>query len=294
MSSAKLKYVKLDTDFFGKAKQKALLVDHGPEAVLYLLRIYALLAATTTGKITVSAALGCAFDVGVTKARAAELLPVFTTPDERNPEEGTLLQMQDGVVFLDRIIEDKEEVSTKREKDAERQRQKRDKEATPERQESESESDISATPYNYIYSSSSNSSSSSEGGAGETKPPEPPPDPTPDPFLELAESKLDAPNDQPWTKTNSFINAGRRPLKAFPNLFFTTHELADVFRDYVESEIPERYRRKAFEVARDQVTTHRARGQPDTSHAGMLRGWIKNQILNEWLAEERVKKVRVA
>lgn len=299
MSNAKLKYVKLDCDFFGKAKQKALLVDHGAEAVLYLLRIYALLAATTTGKITVSAALGCAFDVGVPKDKATELLAVFTTPSEDNPEEGSLLQLKDGVVFLDRIIEDKEEVASKRERDAERQRQKRDTSATPERQKDEKESDISATPYNYSYSSSCSSNSEEEtvtphpaDSPVEPKPPEP--ESQPDPYAELALEHLEAPADQPWTRTNQFINVGRRPMKKFPNLFFTPEEFAMVCRDYLESGIPERLRLKAFGMASTQVSTHKSRGQPPTGHASMLVGWIKTQILAEWTAEERLKKVRAA
>jgi len=324
-SNTKLKYVKLDCDFFGKAKQKALLVDHGAEAILYLLRIYALLAATSTGKITISAALGCAFDIGVGREQAKALLTIFTTPDSRNPEEGTLLELRDEVVFLSRIIEDQTEVSTKRERDAERLRQVRDKDATSVRQTERKRGENIATPYNYNYSSSL-SSNSGKGGPGENqtaaaspnaadaapnskgpaakadRPAEanraergaskPEPETDDERWLRVAQTYLDEPNGQDWTRTNAHMNSGKRPLKKFPKLFFTGTELSRVLRDFRESQIPDRLIRKGFELLESQVTTQKDRGMPDNSHAVSLQGWIKGALLKELDQEERLKRTR--
>jgi hypothetical protein len=182
MSNTKLGYVKLRVGFFNGAKQKAILIDHGHDALVYLLRIYALLAETSCGKLTTSAALGCAGDVFVPLDRARRLLEIFTTPDPRNPDQGTLLEKADDVVFLPGVIEDQTAVAAKRDADAKRKeefrkRQQADKEAKEkaerERVAAESQksreavrSDAAATPY--TSSSNSSFSSNSEGGAGET------------------------------------------------------------------------------------------------------------------------------
>lgn len=117
--------------------------------------------------------------------------------------------------------------------------------------------------------------------------------PEDDPFLAEARKKLEEPDGtKPWERSTVFINTGRRPLKSYPDLWFTPVELAEVVKKYDESGIPIVRFKEALTVAQGRVTTMKAKGEsPERiSAVNWLLGFIRNDMLELINKETRLKK----
>lgn len=101
------------------------------------------------------------------------------------------------------------------------------------------------TPSSSSSSSISSSSSDLKREEGSAHAPPPPIDE----FESWAEEELCKPDGtQPWERTNQFMNCGRRPMKSYPNLFFTRDDLAEIFRQWSVSKIPKGRFRDGFQM----------------------------------------------
>lgn len=110
------------------------------------------------------------------------------------------------------------------------------------------------------------------------------------PFLEMAEGKLEVPNGQEWVNSSLHANTGKRPMKDYPELWLTPHELADVIKNYDEAKIPGAKWRTAFYKAQSALK------QPDGGTKKManvynwLIGWIKKEIMDDVRSEAYMQK----
>lgn len=53
------------------------------------------------------------------------------------------------------------------------------------------------------------------------------------------------PNGQEWTRTNAYINCGRRPLKKYPRMFLTRNELRTVL-EQAKAKLPPTHWKDVF------------------------------------------------
>lgn len=119
--------------------------------------------------------------------------------------------------------------------------------------------------------------------------PAPPDDPTEhlDPktreFLPMAERALRPADAAEVMIRNGFINCGRRPIRKYPDLWITPHDLADAWRQCIDAGVPKDRIDVVFAKAAAHSETKIARGQdPSTFNA---HGWIIGFGLTEGLKQ---------
>lgn len=122
-------------------------------------------------------------------------------------------------------------------------------------------------------------------------PPERPPDDA-DEYLKLAYEKLEPPQSQPWTQKPWFVNAGRRPMKDYPNLHWTPFGLATVLRDWVESGIPGERFQHGFLLAEAKARAAVERGRPPPDAESWCLSFIKSELMQNVTQELRMNTAK--
>lgn len=120
-------------------------------------------------------------------------------------------------------------------------------------------------------------------------------EPPKDDLMIIAESWLSKPNGtEPWEKTNSYMLAGRRPLREFPELFFQPHELRSIFKQFKDSGLNSEQFRIGLQMGQAELTSRKAAGkpiQPDRIPNWFL-GWIPEKLLDLQIKKERLSKAK--
>ena len=295
-----LSHLLLDVDFLHKPKIKALRYRYGHIAALGLIEIYCLLSRATEAVIERDVALSVCSDLGITDGEA--FLDYCT-------EREILEVNQNGEISNDRVRADQAACARKLSQSRDRQRRKRgaigeysDQSGNSELTTAESELELTKDPpVTHV----------SRGGHAEKQR-----DPVnvhvnvnvldldleekdtsaaADEWLEIANEKLEDPTGSPeWTRAPAYMSAGRRPMRDYPDVWLTPHELATVCRDYEGSNIPGKMFRVAFERAQTQANTLKATNR-DPSRAGAcgwLLGFIKQAVLDNLIKETRLQTAK--
>lgn len=106
--------------------------------------------------------------------------------------------------------------------------------------------------------------------------------------LNAAMEALEAPSGQEWTKSPVFIGTGRRPMKKYPSIFITPHELAQVFQLY-ESEGVFPKLRRSMQLVESRIKTRKTHDPPVNAHAWLM-GWAFTDAVS---AENETTKLKV-
>lgn len=102
-------------------------------------------------------------------------------------------------------------------------------------------------------------------------------------FLPMAEKALRPADAAEVMIRNGFINCGRRPIRKYPDLWITPHDLADAWRQCIDAGVPKDRIDVVFAKAAAHSETKIARGQdPSTFNA---HGWIIGFGLTEGLKQ---------
>lgn len=122
-----------------------------------------------------------------------------------------------------------------------------------------------------------------------SRPPEPPKDL--DPIEAAAESMLEEPVDQPWTRSNEYINAGWRPMRKFPGIMISMPDLAETLRQITAAKVPKNRAREIFAVVEAALKDPNAYGQKRLPRNPMvwLTGWALKQKLEQLKTELQIE-----
>ena len=117
---------------------------------------------------------------------------------------------------------------------------------------------------------------------------EPPPEAPADPLLADAEKRLEPPNGQPWTSTNQWIGAGRRPMRKFPLIFLTPHELVQALQQ-IRKSIPPDDVAGVFESCEARLRNKSPQQRDSTSAYNWLTGWCLEEAIDKATKRQRGK-----
>ena len=112
-----------------------------------------------------------------------------------------------------------------------------------------------------------------------------------DPYLVRALRHLEQPADQPWTKDNRFVMAGRWQMINYPNIMIAPTELAYVIQ-ILEQSLPDRtYWKRVFELVESTLKTYAIAGKSirTVNAQGWLIGWALDQTLEVSIKDQRLK-----
>lgn len=102
----------------------------------------------------------------------------------------------------------------------------------------------------------------------------------------------DKPSHPAWLNDNRFVNAGRRPMRRFPLLWFTPGELAWVLSEWLKDGIPEDDFEGGFREAESKIRTIMGSGRAvewkDTS------AWLGSGFIRENLVKAATNRARLA
>lgn len=131
--------------------------------------------------------------------------------------------------------------------------------------------------------------------------PTPTPTPTPqnlkkeewpetDQFDKAALDLLEAPTgSEPWETSNQFMNCGRRPMKKYPNLYFSPTDLAEVFRIWTKAGIPQDRFRDGFQMLKAEMDN---KPKSEAKAYVWAIGFIKTNLVASLNEEVKLEKNR--
>jgi len=104
---------------------------------------------------------------------------------------------------------------------------------------------------------------------------------TSDQFDTMAEIRLESPGEQPWTKANAFILGGRRPMKKYPGIQITKPDLAEVFRSWTRSSIPQDRWKEILMAVESKLRSYQEQGRPTdaVNPFNWLIGWARADMV---------------
>ena len=109
-----------------------------------------------------------------------------------------------------------------------------------------------------------------------------------DPLLADAEARLESPNGQPWTQSNAWICAGRRPLKKFPLIFLTPQELARAIVE-IRKSVPPDDVAAVFHACEAHLRGKSQQQRDSISHFNTLVNWCLNEVIDKATKRQRGK-----
>lgn len=109
-----------------------------------------------------------------------------------------------------------------------------------------------------------------------------------DPLLADAEARLQAPGGQPWTQSNAWICAGRRPLKRFPLIFLTPQELIQALQQ-IRKSIPPDDVAGVFESCEARLRNKSPQQRDQVSAYNWLTGWCLEEAIDKATKRQRGK-----
>ena len=114
-----------------------------------------------------------------------------------------------------------------------------------------------------------------------------------DPLLADAEARLEAPNGQPWTQSNAWICAGRRPLKKFPLIFLTPQELIQALQQ-IRKSVPPDDVVAVFQSCEAHLRGKSQQQRDSISHFNTLVNWCLGEVIDKATKRQRGKNSGVA
>jgi hypothetical protein len=270
---AQLSHVLLDCDFYDKPKIKALFHKFGNDGVSFLIRILMAMSRATDGCVGED----CISQLGhELKIHDCNALHIYFL-------ENGLLERSGKVFTNSRVLEDQAKLAKRRSQTKQRvdEFRVREKEAASNALQQR----YPDTDTEYIYNNISNKDKQGDNKGGSETQFEAPTDE----FEAKALEKLEIPGDQPWTRETSWVTAGRRPMRRFKEIYLSTQELADVFKQWTRAQIPEHKFAEGFKKARARLTAPNARAGPVAVYSWLI-GWVKQELLDEVLKEAKLER----
>lgn len=115
-----------------------------------------------------------------------------------------------------------------------------------------------------------------------------------DPMLAEALALLRSPEDEPdadWTRSPAYMNAGRRPMIKYPDLWATPHELAHALR-LINAKLPISHVREVFALVNSRLTQMRVDGKRTDriNAAAWLSSWALTEVLQQYNNELKARR----
>lgn len=266
---AQLDHLLLDVDFFHKPTIVGFRRKFGYAAVAWLIETYCQMSRATDAIVTEDVLLATAEDMRL--ENGAEIVAYCL-------DFGLITQVDDFYTNY-RVIADQEKLAKRRESDRNRKGFRADSMRKC--------AGIPAVPVTDTDTGSEDLDLKNNGQPTERI--EIPPDATDAQREQLnaAIEALEAPSGQEWTKSPVFIGTGRRPMKKYPSIFITPHELAQVFQLY-ESEGVFGKLRRSLQLVESRIKTRKTHDPPVNAHAWLM-GWAFTDAVS---AENETTKLK--
>lgn len=113
--------------------------------------------------------------------------------------------------------------------------------------------------------------------------PQPPPDGTDPEVWSVTESALEPDSAPALQRDSRFVNAGRKPMKKYPDIWLTRHELADWMMIYLRLGVQKNQLDIGFKKTQAKILTYRQEGKRVQSVSAY--NWGTGFILQEVLSE---------
>lgn len=279
---AQLSHVLLDVDFFDNPKIEALEYRFGPLASLWLIRCYCKMSRGSHAVVPQDTIYACAKRIGVDEDQANAWI-------EYCLKYGLIIEKLNGYSNT-RVIEDQQKLGLRRIRETERKKLSRGRPQVVTRlsrgtDAGQTRDPVTDTDTEYIDRSISDDHNTTvdrgESEGGEL-----------DEDLALAGRKLETPKSQEWTRRNPYMLAGRQPMRDYPLISISKHELASVIRDWKQRGIPPPKWRKAFLACEARLRTYLANGK-SLDHVAVvtwLLGFQGSQLVDETTQDERLAR----
>lgn len=271
-----LDYIRLDTDFFDKPKIKALLYKFGHEGLIFFIKILCQVGRSTDCKLNEEQCAALAFESQMPTEKTEEF---FSYCLERGLLDGTRTELSNS-----RVRDDVAALEHKRSKARQRQQRYRavSEEERGEQQEKHRETPIVPSVAGPKIELQPVDVAKEDQSSFDTS----------DPHLQTALTKLETPEGQDWTLDSRFVNASRRPLKKFPLIWLTPHELADILKRLEQSQIPKNKYKDLFLKAEARLKTQKTVGRNGVfvSAYNWLAGFLMDEVIEQTIKEKRLEK----
>lgn len=281
-----LNHLLLDFNFPDKDKTIQLLDLHGPTGCWCFTCILCAMTNATDGAISKVSALRICMRQGVDKSKAQEIIS-FLISKQMLHESGELISNT-------RIIEDQEAFAEKRDKWKDRQQRHRQISGSCHADVTQmSHTKVGVTPDNDTDNDTDNEDLK-RNCLLPLPPTNIPTDPEPNDEADtLALEKLESPEGKQWVNSSQYMNAGRRPMRDYPEIWLSPVELADVIREWQNSNIPPEKWRKGFKSVQARLRTHAVNGKPPerVSVYNWLTGFGRNDLIEETIKDKRLERV---
>lgn len=286
MSKTRLPAILLNHDFFTKGRTRKWIKEHGAEAVIVLQIVWIASSQEKNCLLKREEVFELPYPVSVEKSRIVEILDSAVSVG--------LLEANPDFYYNSQILNDSKSFEKKRKnyKEGYKKRKRIHDESTLNPLRIERESSLNYidtdTEYETEYELKKEVSPEVSETVEVTAP-----EGTPEWYRQVAESELEIPAGQLWTKTNAFINSGRRQLRRYPSLMLSVVELAQVIELYHGQGIPLHLRQIAFQRAEAGLKTKRQNGErvDNLNPLNWLMGFLYTEALQAWKGEGQVKKV---
>lgn len=273
-----LDHVLLDVDFLDKPKIVALMTRYGHVSALFLIQVMATLSKATNAEMDVYAAYGlaCKFSISIEDAKAIVAHCV---------KEG-ILNLQNEILSNTRVTADQEKLAAARKRKADNQKAYRERvNSNPGDGHvtiTEMVTPVTATVTDTVTDTEQYKeivSRSDVHSESETPP-------------NLDDANRDlwglsmrcfAPivGNEPFLKTNAYIQNARRPLKVWPRLWLSQRQVFEIMQEYDSRGLEKSEWERCFNRAQADVGTAMDKGQkPETSKCYQ---WLIGYILEEAL-----------
>lgn len=268
---AQVEYIRLDVDFFDKPKIKGLQRKHGHKAILLILRLYCAMGRATNATLNRDSWEALAADGGYEDGEAIIVVDYCLGHGILSGDYEQLTNT--------RVVEDQAALERKREQAKARQKSFREK---PKELESPTTLEVISTSLPksvpIVLVEPTQQRETIDPGDNEN--------------LKIALEKLQSPGNQQWTLDNRFVNAGRRPMKDYPELWLTPFELEDIIKKLKESDIPMTSYKDLFAKAEAKLKTWKQerRSTSGVSVYNWLTGFLFQEVLETTIKETRLAK----
>lgn len=285
---AQLHHALIDVTFPSKPKIKALRAEHGPIAELLYIRLILVLSAATDGVARRSVAYSEGVEIGLTRPEVDTIVNYLVSDD--------MLAVTADLMSQDRVIKDQEKLQTRRDAEAKRQAEWRERERLKKEQEGRD------TPVTLCVTQRENADSSEPDTGSDLKNknghPEPAVlEPLDDPKFALAEKEFEPPGEQPWARSNLFINAGLRPMRRYPEIWLSVGSLVYATDLFKRSNLEKDDRLRVFERTVTHARKQIKNGVPVERYATSCESWLTGfcfqEVLEEVTKRKRMERVSV-
>lgn len=279
MKRDQLDYVQFDVGFFSKPKHKALKYKFGNMSLLCLVSVLCDMGAATNAEVDTDVFYATCADYEI--QNSSDLLDYLL-------QNGILFLAENGKLSNTRVVKDQESIANKREQWRDRQNKNRDKGVSKGR----------VTRDNGVTLKIMNTEDHEDLNLKKEKD-KLPELPKLEPVFETeaereifqaAENALEKDQGQPWTLENSYIGAGRRPLKNYPLIRLTASGFAHIIKTHETNGLSTDDTKEALKKVEIKLQSFREQGKKiDYANAeSWLVGWAMNEQLEKKINVNRL------